>query len=673
MVMVLRHITEALGSTVIPTHWRTATQRAKANISIATLPYGRRLPIEGRNFRLKRPCDSANPSPSWKVSMSAASAPSLVAAIYARKSTDQVGIAEEHRSVQRQVDHAREWIRNRGWVVAEDYVFVDDGVSGAEFDTRPGFLRLMNALKPRPAFEVLVMSEESRLGRETISTAYALKQIITAGVRVFFYLEGTERTLDSPMDKVMLSVTSFAAEFERDKARQRVTDAMVRKARNGYWCGGYVYGYDRVEQLGAPDAVGQRIRQFVRLQINPEEAANVVRVFELCARGLGLRRIAKCLNAEGAVAPRPKRGRHRGWAPSTIGEILRRPLYRGEYVWNRSQKRDKWGLKRYRVRPESEWIRVAMPELRVVSEEQWQAAHERLSTSRQNYLRHNDGKVWGRPANGVESKHLLIGMAVCAECGAGLMVRSRRYGSRHGHFYTCSANWRRGSCDNRLEIPAEMAEAAVLESVESELLTPAVIENAIESLFVQASAPASELADRRACLQTALRTVETELQRLTSAVIEGGPLATLTTALKEREQHREHLEGELRRLDRLPRRESLEDVNAEALRHLDQWRGLLGQNTSIARQLLRKVLNGRLAFTPRSDGVEAWYEFAAKGTLEKFFEGVPAIKAVVPLRSRISNPNSLGNQSVSGLKRCSESQQHEALGGGNGSARAGVV
>jgi DNA invertase Pin-like site-specific DNA recombinase len=76
-------------------------------------------------------------------------------------------------------------------------VYVDDGVSGAEFANRPGFLRLMNALKPRPTFQVLVMSEESRLGREAIETAYALKQLVTAGVRVFFYLEDRERTLDS--------------------------------------------------------------------------------------------------------------------------------------------------------------------------------------------------------------------------------------------------------------------------------------------------------------------------------------------------------------------------------------------------------------------------------------------------------------------------------------------
>jgi hypothetical protein len=38
----------------------------------------------------------------------------------------------------------------------------------------------MDALKPHPPFQVLVMSEESRSGRQAIETAYALKQIIVA-------------------------------------------------------------------------------------------------------------------------------------------------------------------------------------------------------------------------------------------------------------------------------------------------------------------------------------------------------------------------------------------------------------------------------------------------------------------------------------------------------------
>jgi DNA invertase Pin-like site-specific DNA recombinase len=142
----------------------------------------------------------------------------MIAAIYARKSTDQTGVADEGKSITRQIEHARAYAAHKGWTVADDCVFVDDGISGAEFANRPGFVRLMNALTPRPRFQVLVMSEESRLGRESIETAYALKQIVTARVRVFFYLEDRERTLGTPTDKFMMSLTAFTDELEREKA-----------------------------------------------------------------------------------------------------------------------------------------------------------------------------------------------------------------------------------------------------------------------------------------------------------------------------------------------------------------------------------------------------------------------------------------------------------------------
>jgi DNA invertase Pin-like site-specific DNA recombinase len=130
---------------------------------------------------------------------------------------------------------------------------VDDGISGAEFVKRPGFIRLMNALKPRPAFQFLVMSEESRLGREQIETAYALKSIMDAGVRVFFYLEDRERTLDSALEKMMLSLTGFASEMERERAKQRTYDAMLRKAKAGHVTGGKVYGW----RFQVPSATGE--------------------------------------------------------------------------------------------------------------------------------------------------------------------------------------------------------------------------------------------------------------------------------------------------------------------------------------------------------------------------------------------------------------------------------
>jgi len=207
-------------------------------------------------------------------------------------------------------------------------------------------------------------SSPKHFGREAIETGYVLKQIIDAGVRVFFYLEDRERTLDTAMDKVMLSLTNFASEMEREKARQQTYDAMVRKARALHVTGGRVYGYDNVD-VPSPEENGTRLR--VVRQINEEQAAMVRRVFELYASGIGMTTIAHRLNQDGVKPPRG-----RGWAPSGIREMLHRQLYRGVVVWNRSQKIVRAGTKKQRKRDESEWIRIDAPHLRVISEDLWQ-------------------------------------------------------------------------------------------------------------------------------------------------------------------------------------------------------------------------------------------------------------------------------------------------------------
>src|SRR5262245_47787281 len=179
----------------------------------------------------------------------------MIAAVYSRKSNEQNGVVDDQRSVQRQIEHAKQYAASKGWTVDADAVFVDDGISGAEFASRPGFLRLMNAVKPRAAFQVLIMSEVSRLGREQIETAYALKQLSVAGVRCFSYLEERELLMESATDKFLLGAITFAADLEREKARQRTYDAMARKARSGHVCGGSCFGYRNVEITGAD---GQR-------------------------------------------------------------------------------------------------------------------------------------------------------------------------------------------------------------------------------------------------------------------------------------------------------------------------------------------------------------------------------------------------------------------------------
>ena len=50
----------------------------------------------------------------------------MTAAIYARKATDQAGVADEQKSVARQVEHARADAARKGWTV-------NDARSGARF------------------------------------------------------------------------------------------------------------------------------------------------------------------------------------------------------------------------------------------------------------------------------------------------------------------------------------------------------------------------------------------------------------------------------------------------------------------------------------------------------------------------------------------------------------
>ena len=122
------------------------------------------------------------------------------AAIYARKSTEQTGVADEARSVTRQIGHAKAYALVKGWTVSDDHVYQDDGMSGAEFLRRPGFQRLKETLKHRSPFQYLIVMEESRLGRESIETAHLLKQLSLAGVRVFAYMEDREVVVDNLMD-----------------------------------------------------------------------------------------------------------------------------------------------------------------------------------------------------------------------------------------------------------------------------------------------------------------------------------------------------------------------------------------------------------------------------------------------------------------------------------------
>ncbi|MBX3307723.1 MAG: recombinase family protein [Nitrospira sp.] len=556
----------------------------------------------------------------------------MICAIYARKSNEQVGVADDGKSVTRQTEHCIAYAESKGWEVREEFIFVDDGISGAEFQKRPGFIRLMNSLKPKPPFQVLVMSEESRLGREQIQTAYALQQLMDAGVRVFFYLTDQERTLNTAMDKVMLSLTNFAAEMEREKAQQRVYDAMIRKAKAGHVTGGKVFGYDNHVVAGAvPDAQGNPKRSHVELRINEAEADVVRKIFRLYANGLGFTSIAKTLNAEGAACPRPRPlTRPRGWAASSVRQIILRRLYKGEQVWNRTKKRLPSGAKKARWRPESQWLVIPVPHLRIIPSELWTQAQERWTHVRQLYLRATNGRVHGRPTNGHESRYLLTGFSTCKTCNGSLCVQSERRNARRTHYYACTTHLRRGAaaCAEAMYAPMEALDQAVLTAIEEDVLHPAVLMKAIEKAIQQLSPQDDdESTARRSAIKKDLAKVEAALARLTQAVVEGGALSTLLAEMKKLEDQRTRLSGDLAMLDGLavtsfdPMR-----VEEELRGYLKDWSGLAQRHPAQTRQILRKLLPNRIRVWREVRGGEKVYRFEGEAAVGKLFNGLVHIE-----------------------------------------------
>jgi site-specific DNA recombinase len=551
----------------------------------------------------------------------------MFSAVYVRKSTSQTGISEDARSVERQKARALEYSKRKGWTVLPEHIYQDDGISGAEFERRPGFQRLKDSLKRCVPFQYLVVMDESRLGRESIETAHVLKQLSLAGVRIFAYLDDREVVVDNLMDKMRLAFTGLMDEGERFRAQQRTFDALYRKAMLGHVTGGRVYGYDNVEIVSTVlDAYGRPKRDHVERRINEEQASVVRMIFKLCAEGKGMVSIARQLNDEGLPAPRNSQGRKISWSPSSVRSLLFRRLYRGEVVWNKSKKRNQWGIQQQKKRPEKDWLKISMPVLQIISEGEWKAAHDRLDATRAVYLRGTKGELWGRPASNLDSKYLLTGLARCGLCGGSLYVRSSSRKGGRALFYGCMTYHLRGrtACSNNLLTPMERANEGMLSALERQVLHPEITRAVVRKALEKFKASEQEWKERRQTLHRQIATVDSETKRLVSAISAGGDIPALVEALKLAQERREGLSKDLAHVDGQTHSEAeYEQLEKDLNAHYEaSWKTILTRQVGPTRQILRKLFSEeRVPFTPASDESGRRYEFRGTAAIGKLITG----------------------------------------------------
>jgi hypothetical protein len=315
-------------------------------------------------------------------------------------------------------------------------------------------------------------------------------------------------------------------------------------------------------------------------------------------------------------------------SPSTVVEVLRRPLYRGEIVWNRTRKRNRWGQHDQQPRAAGEWLQLPAPELRIVPEDLWQAAHGRLMSIRARLEkvtgRTMDGKS-GPRRRGNDSAYLLSGFARCAVCGGGLGVTSSQRKGRHVFFYACTAYHKRGTtvCGNGLSLPIERVDQAVLDALGSEVLREEIVQQVIDGVLVELTPQALQANTEAA--RADLQRIEREIGRLTDAIAAGDELTPLLEALRQRQAQRVRLAAAIdasnvAAVPQVDRRA----IEAKVRMRVKQWRQLLTMNIEDGRQLLREVLAGPLRFTPEGRS----YRFDGEATLGQIVAGIAGLPTV---------------------------------------------
>ncbi len=424
------------------------------------------------------------------------------AAIYARYSTDlqsDASIEGQHRLCLR-------LINVNGWQEAETYS--DRGLSGASH-LRPGYQRLLEDARVNQ-FDVVVAEGLDRISRDQEHIAAFFKQMRFQGIPIVTVAEGEISELHIGLKGTMSSL------FLKDLA-QKTHRGLEGRVRKGKSAGGVTYGYDVVRDIGADGSISTGDRR-----VNGDQSEIVQRIFRDYSHGMSPRAIATNLNEEGIPGPRGT------WGASTIygnhqrgTGILNNELYIGRLVWNRQRfvKDPDSGKRQARPNPPEDWVIEDVSELRIVSDDLWNAVKARQEKTRNAAI--SDGiKKLGRTKR---ARHLFSGMLTCGCCGGGITQVGKQY-------YGCSAHKNKGTCDNRLTIKRTDLEDRVLSGLKEQLLHPDLIAEFTKAYQEEYNRLAGSIQQERSNTTRDLARIERKIAHLIDAISDG----MFHTSMKEK-------------------------------------------------------------------------------------------------------------------------------------------
>lgn len=300
------------------------------------------------------------------------------AAAYIRVSTED----QTEYSPDSQIKIIRAYAENNDMKIPNEYVFVDEGISGRKAEKRPAFMRMIGTAKKKPKpFDVILVYALSRFARNR-EDSVVYKRMLRKELGID--LISTSQDFGSDKTSILIEALLEAMdEYYSIDLGENVKRGMSEKISRG-------------EPVAVP-AFGYMI-QNKQYFIDPDTAGLVKMMFDDYIDGMGLRTIATKLNAMGIRTKRDGL-----WENRTVEYVLRNPVYIGKIRWNPVE----WTRRNY---DDPNIIIINGNHEHLINDGTWQKTQNRFIENRLLYGKYAGSKQ--KPG------FMLQGLVQCSSCGS---------------------------------------------------------------------------------------------------------------------------------------------------------------------------------------------------------------------------------------------------------------
>ena len=278
----------------------------------------------------------------------------MKAAIYCRLSKEDETKTGESESIQNQKSMLIQYAMEKGFELYQ--IYSDEDYSGIDRN-RPAFNAMIRAASEHK-FDVVLAKTQSRFTRDMeLVEKYLHGKFIEWGVRFIAVVDHVD-TGDTA-NKKSRQINGLINEWYLEDLSVNVRSVLDHKRKEGQYIASFaLYGYQK-----DPAVKG-------RLQIDPEAAEVVKRIYAMTLRGVGAHKIAQILNEEGVPSPTAYKQQNGEryhlaqktlsellWSSGTIYQMLHNQTYTGDLVQGR-HKKVSYKSKRTVWLPKSQWIVV---------------------------------------------------------------------------------------------------------------------------------------------------------------------------------------------------------------------------------------------------------------------------------------------------------------------------